>query len=482
MRKQLLIILLLGILLALAVSLGYWWWTPRLLSVSPAAQSANVPAGAEVRLDFSRLMQTGSLESRLSFEPAMPGAYSWQGYTLVFKPAQPWPAGVTVQARLQPGARASGILSLPLTRGLDWSFTIRQPSIIYLYPASDPASLTIQNPVSGAVRSLVSLASAVVDFDLSADGSQLYYSVRQENGTKIYRLSLLDQQPTPVTPGVATPIAGQPGSGEQTPELVLDCADALCEALAFSPQGDYLAYERGLLPGSGQFESFQVWVLPLGSAGPSRAYLAGADDHQTISPAWSSAGMLAFYDSTAKAYIFLQPGAGERGRFPNQTGQGGVWRPGGEQFLAPEIVFVDTGSSSASGLEPRADSHLMLYDLENQTTQDLTPGEGIEDTSPVFSPDGKFLAFARKYLDAQRWTPGRQLWLAQVDTRLARPLTSEPLYNHYQFVWSLSGEQLAYLRFNQGALTEPPEIWVMDLLSGSQSRLVVDGYSPRWTP
>ena len=109
------------------------------------------------------------------------------------------------------------------------------------------------------------------------------------------------------------------------------------------------------------------------------------------------------------------------GGFPNQTGQGGVWRPGGSQFLAPEIVFVDTGSSSVTGLEPRADSHLILYDLESQTTQDLTPGEGIEDTSPVFSPDGKFLAFARKYLDAQRWTPGRQLWLAQVDTRARSP-------------------------------------------------------------
>jgi len=78
--------------------------------------------------------------------------------------------------------------------------------------------------------------------------------------------------------------------------------------------------------------------------------------------------------------------------------------------------------------------------------------------------------------------PVASLWVARVDTREARPLTNEPLYNHYQFAWSLSGDQLAYVRFNQSALTEPPEIWVIDLLSGSQSRLVVDGYSPRWTP
>ncbi len=177
------------------------------------------------------------------------------------------------------------------------------------------------------------------------------------------------------------------------------------------------------MPGSGQAENFQVWVLPLAAGGPAEPFLAGAAGHQTTQPVWSSAGWLAFYDSDDKAYIFTEPGAGERGRFPNQTGQGGAWHPDGRQFLAPEIVFVDTaGSPSVTGLEPRADSHLLLYNLDTNTTQDLTPGEGIEDTSPVFSPDGKFLAFARKYLDAKRWTPGRQLWIALVDTRAAAAL------------------------------------------------------------
>ncbi len=476
MRKQLWITLLLGVLLALLAVLGYWLGTPRLLSVLPLVQADNVSSGAEVRLDFSRLMQPASLESRLSFEPAMPGTYRQEGRTLVFTPARSWSPGVTVQARLQPGVRASGILSLPTTQGLDWSFTIRQPAIVYLYPANAPSSLTIQNPATGLIRSLVSPKDGVLDFDISADGALLYYSARAADGSAIYRLSLVDEPAS-----AATTVVGQPASSQSTPQLVLSCAQALCDALALSPKGDYLAYERGLLPGTGQSQNFQVWVLPLSAVSVQPA-LAGAADHQTISPVWSSEGVLAFYDSTAKAYIFSQPGSGELGRFPNQTGQDGVWRPGANEFLAPEIIFVDTGASSVTGLEPRADSHLMLYNLESKTTQDLTPGEGIEDTSPLFSPDGKFLVFARKYLDAQRWTPGRQLWLAQVDTRAARPLTSEPLFNHYQFAWSLSGDQLAYVIFNQSAPTDPPEIWAMDLLSGSQIRLAVSGYSPRWTP
>jgi dipeptidyl aminopeptidase/acylaminoacyl peptidase len=431
-----------------------------------------------VRLNFSRPLQTAALTSRLTFEPAIPGSYSWQENTLVFTPAQPWPAGLTVQARLLAGAPASGILALPLPQGLEWSFTIRQPSLVYLYPATDPANLTIQSPLSGSTRSLINVTGGVLDFDISLDGSLLYYSLRQDTGSAIYRQSLVEALQSQPTPG-----AGQTSPAETKPEQVLDCAEALCDVLALSSKGDYLAYERGNLPGSGQPENFRVWFLPLTAGQPAQPFLAGAADHQTTQPAWSSTGLLAFYDSTANAYIFNQPGVGERDRFANQTGQGGVWRPGGNQFLAPEIIFVDTGNSpTVTGLEARADSHLLLYDLDTKTTRDLTPGEGIEDTSPAFSPDGKFLAFARKYLDAKRWTPGRQLWIARLDTQEARPLTSNPLYNHYQFAWSLSGEQLAYVRFNQTVLTEPPEIWIMNLLDGMQSRLVVGGYSPRWTP
>jgi len=475
MRKPLAITILLGIVLALAALGGYSSATPRLLSVAPQAGAENVSPASEVRLTFTRRLQSEGVASRLSFVPAMPGQSAWEGSTLVFTPSQPWPAGAAVQARLLPGAPASGFLPLQLPQGLDWSFTIRQSSIIYLYPANAPANLTIQNPISGVTRSLVNRTGGVLDFDLSADGAWLYYSLREDNGSAIYRLSLLETLSSPATPG------GDAAAAET--QLVLTCPAALCAALALSPQGEYLAYERGMLPGSGQAENFQVWLLPLQAGQPAEPFLAGATNRQTTQPVWSPNGWLAFYDSTEAAYIFYQPGAGERGRFPNQTGQGGVWRPDGLAFLAAEIVFVNPGNeSTAAGLQPRADSHLRLYHLDTGETQDLTPGEGIEDASPLFSPDGQFLVFARKYLDARRWTPGRQLWIARAATREARALTDAPLYNYYQFSWNLSGDRLAYVRFNQSAPSEPPEIWLMDLLAGTESRLVVGGYAPRWTP
>ena len=129
-----------------------------------------------------------------------------------------------------------------------------------------------------------------------------------------------------------------------------------------------------------------------------------------------------------------------------------------------------------------ANSHLLLFDWQQDTVQDLTPEETMEDTSPAFSPDGESLAFARKFLDISRWTPGRQLWLEHLGSQEEGPLTDEPLYNHFEFTWSPAGDRLAYVRFNQSVLTEPPEIWLIDPITKQAEQLVVGGYSPQWIP
>jgi Tol biopolymer transport system component len=173
----------------------------------------------------------------------------------------------------------------------------------------------------------------------------------------------------------------------------------------------------------------------------------------------------------------------EREKFPNQTGQQGAWHPDGSAFLAPEIRYLNANvSPELSNLESLADSHLILFHMDGGQQEDLTPGEGIEDAVPVYSPDGEFLVFARKYLDVPRWTPGRQLWIARADSRESRALTEAPLYNHYDFAWGPTSDQLAFVRFNQSTLNEPPEIWIFDLPTSQARRLLQGGYKPLWIP
>jgi Tol biopolymer transport system component len=231
----------------------------------------------------------------------------------------------------------------------------------------------------------------------------------------------------------------------------------------------------------------RLWLLSLADAGVTtkmpEPVLAGDPLHQTIGPNWSADGALAFYDSNAAAFVILDPHTGSTTHFPNQTGQPGAWHPNGRDFVAPEINFLgEETSQELSGLQALANSHLILFNWQDGSTQDLTRLEELEDMAPVFSPDGAFLAFARKNLQIKLWTPGRQLWLMRTGTWQAEQLTDEPLYSHFEFAWSPGGDLLAYVRFNQSALTEPPELWVIDPFTARATELVVGGYAPQWLP
>jgi len=481
--NKLRMVLLLGIILAIGLSLLFWWGTPRLREVSPSDGSSAVAAGASLRLSFSRRMRSDSLEEFVDIQPSIPGVFSWEGVNLVFTPEQPWPAGSKVSVELKPGLRSAGLLSLPLRDEKNWSFTVRQPRLAFLYPSVGAAQIYLLNPASGKSQALTDGSGEVLGFSLLSRGASLYYSLRtSQEGSAIYRLAL-DR-------GESGAGEGDSQEGAFEPELVHDCPEAVCRVPAVSPDGKYLAFERTPLPGGQELDAPMIWLLQLQDGDPdedsgtnAEPYLAGDPNHQTLQPAWSSDGLLTFYDTNAAAFIFVHPQDGEVARFPNQTGQPGDWHPNGRFYIAPEIFFLDENfADTIEDVEPFANSHLLVFNWQDGAIQDLTVEETIEDSMPVFSPDGEYLALARKYLDEERWTPGRQIWLMRLGSREAWPITDDPLYNHFEFAWDPAGGQLAYVRFNQSSLTEPTEIWVMDLESGRSSELIRGGYSPVWIP
>jgi Tol biopolymer transport system component len=200
-------------------------------------------------------------------------------------------------------------------------------------------------------------------------------------------------------------------------------------------------------------------------------------------PAWSADGRLSYFDSLEDAFIVVAPDGEQLARFRNTTGQPGDWQPHGPAFVAPEIFFLDENFSESlqNELDRLSDSHLMLYERSGEG-RDLTEVEGIEDALPAFSPDGRVLAFARKFLSTEHWSPGRQLWLMDIISRQARALTDEPDYNHFDFAWSPDGRRLAYVRFNQSLLTDLPEIWVINVENGEKTMILAGGYFPQWIP
>ena len=453
-RLKLRLVIIGGGLLVLAI-LGLtglaWSQTPRLVETFPAHQAVDVPASAPLRIEFSTSMNTESVATRLTTDPARPGTLTWEGYTLVFTPSQPWPSGAQVTVRLAAGARAQTALSFGLA-AQSWAFNTAETLLAYLWPASGPADLYALDLLAGDTRRLTTDAD-ILDYTFSADGLVVYYSSRNEQGgADLYLLERL---------------------GGQAAQRLLICGQNACRSPAVSPDGRLLAYES-VPQVNARSQLVQVWLIDLdaGSAAP-----VGNTTHESMLPVWSATGKLAYYDQTSLAYILYDPQTQSSLRLPNQTGQGGSWSPDGRYFVAAEISYITLESQLEMEL-----SRLLRYDTTTGAAVDLTGSNDLEDVAPLFSPDGTWIAFGRRYLDAARWTLGRPLWIMSPDGSNARPVTNDRLLVDHDYAWSLDGQQLAFVRFDQAAPTSPPALWLARIDGTELRELVIGGYAPLWLP
>ncbi len=176
MRRWSRIVLVLLVIAAVSVTVVYWFGFPQVKGFSPEANNDNVTANASIRLTFSRPMQLASVEERLSIQPAVDTEAHWESNTLIIEPKQPWTAGVTVQVHLAAGARTAGILPLSVNEETTWSFTVRQPRLLYLYPASGAANIYWLNLKTMEKEPLTEFPTGIQDFSVDQSTSTIYFS------------------------------------------------------------------------------------------------------------------------------------------------------------------------------------------------------------------------------------------------------------------------------------------------------------------
>ncbi|HEX9596448.1 MAG TPA: hypothetical protein VF982_06175 [Anaerolineales bacterium] len=345
------------------------------------------------------------------------------------------------------------------------------PGIIYLSPASGPADLYYLNPEDNLPPTRLTVDADARAFDIAPDGSSLVFSApNTDDSLDLWRLDL----------------------GNGFVNLLHNCQPANCTAPAFSPDGQWLAYQR-----IGAVESAsQIWLLNLGSAEAQRA---SPDGQSARDPDWSPDGRLSYYNAVVAAYETIVPGGATRTRYPNETGAFLTWAPDGESCVAAESFPASSniprgprGEDELATPDPTNEapvevliSALLRYQGDEQSSLFNYSIELIEDASPAISPDGAYLAFTRKYLDESRWTPGRQLWMLDLETREIGQITNEPNYQVASLAWSSDGSHLAYTRTNQTDFSTFPEVWMITAsgtnATGANPRLLaLDAYAPQW--
>jgi Tol biopolymer transport system component len=451
--------------LALAVVLA----RPQVTELRPPPGAANLSPRARLQITFNQPMNPASVAAAFRVEPALPGTLAWnpEQTALTFTPERSWPLLGQVRVVLVGGQNRLG---LPLFEQTEWTFTIGRERIAYL--SGLPSNLAAISITEGAAaEALTAEPDGVNDFAVHPEGNWIAYSAqRADGGADLKRVDV---------------------DGANA-ALLLACPDALCRAPAFSPDGRRLAYERqtpALNPaGDREFSEPRVFVLTL----ESRQTVPIGDPGNTArTPRWSPDGRLSFYDAARQAIVVQDLATSAATFVPTDSGEMGTWSPDGQALVFPEIVLqenaitvpetlvaTDTASVQVTGFY----SYLRRVEVRTNAAENLTGSGVVEDASPVYSFAGDWLAFARRGLTPETWTPGRQLWAMRADGSEARPLTDEPEYAHSAFAWSFDEQRIAYMRLNATDVSLPPEIWLIILADGSPRRLVSGGYSPQWLP
>jgi len=403
------------------------------IATTPANGAANVPANTDIRVIFNQPQPA----ARLTFSPPVSGTSRWAGSTLVFLPDTPLAANTGYTAQL--------------ANGFSWQFSTRQPQLLFM--AADAAGndqLFALNPAGGPAHQLTHEEYGVFDYQLAPRGEQIAYAaLRQDGGSDLWAITAADNAPS----------------------LLQTCPAAICAGAAWSPDGRRLLFEKRSLPAAddARLQPARLWWLDVSSG----AVTPLSEDAKMLSygAVWSPNGEWLSYVTPASQSIQVQNLADNRSvGVVNRLGGPAVWHPHSDALIVADV------RPSAAG----AAIHLFKATPATGELVDIS-GEGaaVEDSSPAWSPDGRWLAFTRGVAGASM---GKQIWLMRPDGSEAHFLTNAPDIQHSLPRWSPDGHALSYQQHPLKAMGGNTSIWLMDVATGSARQLVANGNRPLWWP
>jgi nickel/cobalt exporter len=327
------------------------------------------------------------------------------------------------------------------------AFDISQAGLLYLAPDDHGLiQIHLQSPVGREPRRITGAPQGVSDYQLSPDGAHIGFASAGDEGSGIWVLPIPD--------------------GEA--QLAVDCGEAYCRNVLWTPDGAHLLYERtepntvSAVP--------TLWAYGLEDGTTQTVFRDPQIPGYTAS--WSPDGdWLSYWSFPGSPTVELYNlRTGERDSISSQTGLAADWSPDGASLLLTDMF------TSAE----RTVSHLFRYDLADKSLTDLSLRPDIEDFSGSWSPDGEWLAVIRRE-DTALTPAGTQIWLMRPDGGEAHPATSASLIFHSRLQWSPDGRYLLIQQHGLGIEDTQTEIWLLDIQTGEYAPLVENGFEPSWS-
>ncbi|MCI0617017.1 S9 family peptidase, partial [bacterium] len=232
-----------------------------------------------------------------------------------------------------------------------------------------------------------------------------------------------------------------------------------------SPDGQWIAYTVSYSDLKADERRSAIWMVSLDGAQNVRlTYTAGSDS----SPRWSPDGKyLAFRSarpSDAKSQVWLIDRRGGEARQLTDVKQAiedFEWSPDSKKLVLvmkevdeqsekkPKPIVIDRyhfKQDIEGYLTAASRSHLYLFDVQSQKVDELTNDKNYEDNNPVWSPDGKRIAFiSNREKDPDKSFTNDVFVIDAKPGSKAEKLISAFAPNEQHLLWSPDGRWIAYL-------------------------------------
>jgi TolB protein len=248
---------------------------------------------------------------------------------------------------------------------------------------------------------------------------------------------------------------------QAVPEVARQITHAVFDSPSLSPDGRQMVY---IYVVAGRE---QLFIRSLDGK-IDKQLTADSVDHED--PAWSPNG-------AQIAFVSLTKTTEQIAVIPAEGGATELLTPATERCIHPAWLpdGQHIGYCTDDDLAPpkKNDSDIKIFDLVTRTSRVLITG-GVN-TYPVWSPNGRFIAFRRMLGGTNS-----EVFVADSDGTNARNLTNSPAFDGWP-AWSPDGRRLAFASNRDGDY----QIHVMDA-DGSHVRLVVRttgrATAPKWSP